>query len=123
VSQPRPEYRFLIPAGYGTEVAEGKKYVSLTERCTYGISLQSRFCNCKSLERDEAWNLILKEQREILTDVWLEQLRQLLRLKNVLRAFRSKPNSHTWNYGATYFKEKFERELNVQHAKEIKPWL
>jgi hypothetical protein len=77
------------------------------------------------LERDEAWNLILKEQREILTDAWLEQLRsQLLRLKNVCERFRSKPNSHTWNNGATYFKgEKFERELNVQHAKEIKPWL
>jgi 3-oxoacid CoA-transferase subunit A len=66
------------------------------------------------LERDEAGNLILKEgQREFNGCMAGAAKITIAEVEEPMSAgVGSKPNSHTRNYGAAYFKgEKFERRI------------
>jgi 3-oxoacid CoA-transferase subunit A len=63
-----------------TERSSRRKEVrEFNGKCTYGISIQSRFCSVKAWKGD-GWEFDFKGTARNLTDVWLEQLRsQLLR--------------------------------------------
>jgi 3-oxoacid CoA-transferase subunit A len=99
--------------------------VSLTENAPMELAYKADFAIVKAWKGD-GWEFDFKGTARNLTDVWLEQLRSQLRVEEFTTAgmIGSKPNSHTRIMQRIFKGEKFEKRLNnVQHAKEIKPWL
>jgi hypothetical protein len=61
----------FTPAGYGTEVAEGKEVREFNGKMH--IMEHADFAIVKSMEGDEAGNLVFKGRLETSIHVWLEQ--------------------------------------------------